>query len=56
MIVILTVWQIQYLITGLLQPFLGLGPGPLQLGNTAAFYSKFGKLTVKILLSGNDRL
>ena len=31
---------------GLSQPFLGMGPGPLELGKTASFQLKLGKNTM----------
>ena len=42
-------------LSGLSQPFLGMGPGPLELGKIASFRLKLGKkynvLCIKFLLS-----
>ena len=40
--------QVRYFLAGLSHPFLGMGPGPLELGKLAAFRLKLGKSILSI--------
>ena len=43
-------------IAGLSHPFLGMGPGPLELGKLAAFRLKLGKSILSICTRGDQKV